>query len=113
MKLNKKIIPLCIVLVAFIGLTLNAQDQQIDFKFQKSLKEPDRVEIKVTILSGEAPFKYAIYQGDPLDKGISLKEDETSLTEFTVQTERKPDLYLYISTVGKGQKKSFKIVPLN
>ncbi len=108
----KRIITLSIFLMAFAAFNIQAQSPQVEFTFVKSIKESNKIEIEVNILDGEGPYKYIIYQGDPLEKGVSLKEGRTSLKEFTISFENKSDLYLYIASENQGKQKSFRIVPL-
>jgi hypothetical protein len=113
MRSVKKIISLSILFLSCMVLSLNAQSQPIDFKYEKAIKDTNKIEIQVKILEGVGPFTYILYQGDPLEKGISLKKDETLLKDFTLSFENKVDLYLYISATGIGKQKSFKIVRIN
>jgi len=112
MRSFRKIISICVILLSFIALHIDAQTQQIDFKFDKTLKASDKIDIHVVITETQGPYTYMIYQGDPLEKGTLLKKDEISLKDFTISYENKSDLYLYISSSSEGKHKSFKIVKL-
>lgn len=108
----QKIILLFVIFMAYYTLNIKAQSTQIDFKYDKSVKDSSKIEIQVKIVEGDGPFKYIIYQGDLLDNGVSLKEEETSLLDFSIIVEKKPNLYLYVANLSNGKPKCFKIVPL-
>jgi hypothetical protein len=108
----QKIFLLCFLLISSLGLVLKAQSPQIDFKYDKIVKETGKIEIQINITDGDGPYKYIVYQGDPLDKGISLIEEETSQKVFSIQIENKSDLFLYVASLSLGKPKSFKIVQI-
>jgi len=107
----KKIISLCVLFITCFALTIKAQSIHIDFKYDIIVK--DSIKIKIKMLEGEGPYKYSIYQGNPLENGVLLKEEVTSLKKGIIKVEKKSNLYLCVATLYNGKRKAFKIVPLN
>ena len=113
MKRFQKIMLVAIVFMVCFTLRSNAQMRQIDFKYEKIVKDSIKIELKVSVLEGDGPYKYIIYQGDPMDKGIAILEEETILKNFSIILEKKSNLFLYIASEGIVKPKSFKIASLD
>jgi hypothetical protein len=89
-----------------------AQPKDLNFTFSVDKKDSSTSILKVLINEGDAPFKYSIYEGDPMNKGTKIISSETENKIFNIEIPSKPGLFLMI-IMQFGKQRRIKIKPID